>query len=158
MSLIERQIAIDAPRSEVWAVVSDLEGAPSWNPSILEARCQQLKSGLGAKRTCRLKPSGHIEETVTDWIEGKRIEMAIEHAGGVRSARMAIELKDDGTWTSVVTTTEYEPAFGPLGLVMDRLVLYRSMRQMMDRSLAGLKDHVEGNSTRLQGEQDGNHL
>lgn len=158
MTIIERQITIDAPRLAVWAVVSDLEGAPDWNPNIVEAHCPESASGLGARRMCRLNPSGKIDETVTEWRVGHRIEMSIAQSGGIRSASMAIELHEEGDLTTVVTTTDYEPAFGPLGLVMDRLVLFRSMRQMMDRSLAGLKDHVEGISTRLQGEQDGNHL
>ena len=148
MTHIQRQISIDAPRSAVWSVVSDLEGAAGWNPTIVEAHCPESASGLGARRTCRLKPSGVIDETVTDWRVGERIEMLIGQSGGVRSARMAIELQDDGASTSVIATTDYQPAFGPLGLVMDRLVLYRSMRQMMDRSLAGLKTHLEATSRR----------
>ncbi len=158
MTHIERQIGINAPRAAVWSVVSDLEGAAAWNPNVVEAHCPESAFGLGARRTCRLKPSGVIDETVTDWKVGERMEMLIGQSGGVRSARMAIELHEEGAATSVIATTDYQPAFGPLGLVMDRLVLYRSMRQMMDRSLAGLKSHVEAISEREAGKPGGHHL
>ena len=50
--------------------------------------------------------------------------------------------------TTVTAIADYHVAFGPLGAVVDRLTMKRLMGRMLDRSLAGLKDHIETTSAR----------
>ncbi len=49
----------------------------------------------------------------------------------------------DGDGTIVSVSPDYQLKFGPIGALVDRLILGRQMRKGMDELLAGLKYHVE---------------
>lgn len=144
MSHIARDIEIDATPTEVWAVVADLDFVPDWNPNVVAAVCSDGPFGVGTTRTCEFTPSGHIDEVVTAWEPERLLECEVGRHGGIREARMAIELAEQDTATRVTASMNYELAFGPLGPVMDRLVVQRQLGRMLLRSLDGLKQHVEG--------------
>lgn len=144
MSHVARDIEIDASPTEVWAVVADLDFVPGWNPNVVAAECSDGPYGVGTTRSCEFAPSGHIDEVVSAWEPERRLEFEVGRHGGIRHARMAFELTERAAATRVTASSTYELAFGPLGPVMDRLVVQRQLGRMMQRSLDGLKQHVEG--------------
>ena len=143
MAQIERTIEISADRDAVWATVADLENVADWNPNISSATCGEGLAGLGATRTCHLSQGGHIDEVVSEWDDGHRLAFAIGSHGGIRSADMAMALASAGEATRVTAVADYHLAFGPLGPVIDRIVVKRQMARMLDAALVGLKEHVE---------------
>jgi hypothetical protein len=67
---------------------------------------------------------------------------------------MSIELRPSGDATEVEARAEYQLALGPLGPVMDRLMVQRQFGKMLERSLGGLQPYVEDTArgTRSRGE------
>ena len=143
MTRIERSVRIDAPAEDVWAAISDLDAVANWNPNVAEATCGTLSSGVGATRTCELAPRGHIEEVVSGWTEGTEIWFAIGAHGGIRSADMGLVIHRTSEGAVVDAIADYHLALGPVGPVIDKLTTRRLMSRMLERSLDGLKAHVE---------------
>lgn len=144
MSHVERTLGIDATPTEVWAVVADLDLVSNWNPNVVTAECSAGAFGLGTTRSCEFSPAGRITEVVSAWEPERLLEFAVGRHGGIREARMAIRLEPDEAATRVIALADYELALGPLGPVMDRLMVQRQLGRMLQRSLDGLKQHVEG--------------
>lgn len=150
MSHVERSTTIEASATDVWAVVADLDAVASWNPNVSSAVCGPQTTGLGATRTCHLKPTGRIDEVVSGWIDGEQIWFAVDDHGAIRSADMGLVVKAepavaDGPRTTVSAIADYHLAFGPLGPVIDALTVRRLMTRMLDGALGGLKQHLESN-------------
>ena len=145
MAHIERTVDISAERSVVWATLANLEGISAWNPNVSSASCDDAYGEIGATRTCHFTRGGHIDEVVSEWVEGERIQFAIGSHGGIRSADMGTELTQVGNTTVVRATIDYHVAFGPLGPVIDRVVMSRQMARMLDTALHGLKQYLESN-------------
>lgn len=143
MTRISRSVEIASDRQAVWAQLADLGAVANWNPNVSSATCGPVSYGTGATRVCELKPTGRIEETASEWIEGEEIWFAIGSHGGIRSADMGTVISSDGEVTTVTAIADYHLAFGPIGPVIDRLATRRLMGQMMDKTLAGLKEHIE---------------
>ena len=143
MARIEQSIEIDAPSREVWAVVSRLDDAQTWNPNIAATVCSSGPFGVGSTRRCVLSPAGSIDEMVSAWEHGRRIEFSIGSHGGIRSADSGFELHPGGGRTRVVAYADYHLAFGPLGPVIDTLTVRRQMKRMLGEALDGLRRHVE---------------
>ncbi len=144
MSHVERATDIDASPTEVWAVVADLDFVSDWNPNVVASECSGGPFGVGTTRICELTPSGQINEVVSAWEPERRLEFEVGRYGGIRHARMAVELDGGREATRVSAIADYELALGPLGPVMDRLMVQRQLGGMLQRSLDGLKQHVEG--------------
>lgn len=143
MSHVERVIDIDASPTEVWATVADLDFVGDWNPNVISATTSDGPFGLGTTRSCEFTPSGRIDEVVSAWEPERLLEFEVGRHGGIRGARMGIKLKPADSVTQVTAIADYELAFGPLGPVMDRLMVQRQLGRMLQRSLDGLKQHVE---------------
>ncbi len=143
MSRIEHNVEIDAPAALVWDVVSDLDAVTRWNPNVTGTSCGEVPYGVGTSRTCELAPAGRIDEIVSAWEPGRRIELSIGPHGGIRSAEMGFVLTSVGGATRVTAFADYHLAYGPLGPVIDRLTVRRQMQRMLAESLEGLRHHVE---------------
>jgi len=146
MTHIERTIEISAEPATVWSIVSELEQVSEWNPGVTSATCPanaRGSVGLGTARRCDLAQGGSIDEVVTQWVEGREIGVAIGSHGGIRSADMGMTLVPSVAGTRVVAGADYHLAYGPLGPVIDRIVVKRSMGRMLEVGLAGLKEHIE---------------
>ncbi|MEA2001358.1 MAG: SRPBCC family protein [Actinomycetota bacterium] len=147
MAQVENSIEISADRDAVWAAIADLDSVAVWNPNIESATCDSDSAGLGATRTCHLSRGGLIEEVVSAWDDGRRLQFAIGSHGGIRSADMGLDLASTGDGTRVTATADYHLAFGPIGPVIDRIAVKRQMARMLEQLLAGLKKHIEGTSS-----------
>ncbi len=143
MAQVESSIEIAADRGAVWAAIADLESVAGWNPGVASASCDGESAGLGATRVCRLSRGGFIEEVVSVWDDGSRLQFAIGSHGGIRSADMGMVLDSIGDATRVTAIADYHLAFGPIGPVIDHIVVKRQMARMLAESLVGLKEHVE---------------
>ena len=146
MTQIETTIEISADADTVWAAIADLNGVADWNPNVAAASCSSDSAGLGSTRTCQLAHGGQIDEVVSEWDDGRRLQFAIGSHGGIRSADMGLDVTPTASGTRVTATADYHLAFGPLGPVIDRIAVNRQMTRMLDSSLAGLKEHVETNN------------
>mgnify|MGYP001815503385 CR=1 FL=1 len=144
MEPLHTEMTLPAPRDLVWATLADLEGVSVWNPSIEEAECiSDQVTGLGARRRCRMRPSGWMTETVTEFELGRCIAFTVDKATPLKSGVGRFVLADSGADTSFVATFDYEIRFGPLGPVIDRLVVHRQHRSAWNDGMEGLRRHID---------------
>lgn len=124
-------------------MISDLGAVADWNPNVQSATCGQHRNGLGATRICDIAPRGRISEVVSTWTEESEVWFAIGAHGGIRSADLGLTIHPTSDATIVEAVADYHLAIGPVGPVIDKPTTKRLMSRMLERSLDGLKAHVE---------------
>ena len=144
-------ILIDASKERVWETIADLGGIQSFHPGVSRSYyLTDQREGLGASRRCELLPMGTVDETAVDWQQGREFTLAItpgpkappfKHANG----RMWIE--EQGTGTLVGLEIEYRLKFGPLGRLLNHLMVEPQFRKVVPRVLNGLKRFQEDGVT-----------
>lgn len=124
--MAERHLAVQrhmsASTGSVWALVADYPNlADHWNGIRATRALDEQVSGVGARRHVALKPLGSMDETVTAWEEGRRIDTDNQPGLSVpfSHARSTLRLEPDpeGDGTSVTFDYWYEPRGGPIGRV-----------------------------------------
>lgn len=144
MQPIRTDMTVRAPRALVWDVLADLEGVGDWNPAIDTAECiSEERTGLGARRRCYMHPSGWMIESVSEWNPGEVIAFSIENAPPIKTGLGRFVLSDDGQGTRLEASFDYEVRFGPLGPVIDRLLVHRQLSSAWNEGMAGLRTHAE---------------
>ena len=150
MKELRTEIEIDASPERVWEVLADFGGVSNWAPTITESRSlTEANEGVGAERTCDHVKMGTLEERIVDWEEGERYAYIV-----TKGLPMPMKsLKNDWSTASANGATRvdlkmvFETKFGPLGRMMEAMLLRRMMRKEMAITLAGLKYHVETGKT-----------
>ena len=144
MEPMRTDMVIGAPRHLAWEALADLEGVSRWNPAIDTAECiSEERRGLGARRRCYMHPSGWMVESVTEWEPEQIIAFAIENAPPIRTGLARFVLSDAEPGTRLQATFDYEVRFGPLGPVIDRLVVHRHLSSAWNDGMDGLRRHLE---------------
>ncbi|WP_439939250.1 SRPBCC family protein [Nocardia sp. N13] len=124
---VRRHMAV--PTQPVWTVFADFPNlAAHWTGLRATRAIGTQTSGVGARRHVDLKPVGGMDETVTAWQEGHRIDTS-NHASplvpfGRAETSLVLEPEDGGTLATFDYT--YVPRGGPLGRltgpVIDRML------------------------------------
>ena len=132
---IQRRMA--APTDSLWALFADFPHlATHWSGLRATRAVGGKTSGVGARRHVDLKPVGSMEETVTVWKVGRRIDTVNEPSPSVpfthAQSSLTLEPADGGTMATF--DYRYVPRGGPLGVltgpVIDRM-LTRSFTDML---------------------------
>ena len=148
MEPIKTSLIIDAPRSAVWVALSDLEATRHWNPNVDHVEClTEKRTGLGARRRCFMHPSGWMTETVSEWEEGRVIAFTVHDAPPLKFGVGRFRLIDHGDGTLLESAFTYEVKLGPLGPVIDRLLVQNQLKSAWESSLRGLRNYVETRAT-----------
>ncbi|MGD9658769.1 MAG: SRPBCC family protein [Methylocystis sp.] len=137
----EREIAAGA--SVVWALLEDFPHIDAFNPNL--SRSAHIDGtpleGVGAERRCELKDGRNwIEERVVDWRPGERYTVEI-YAGTmpIRDVRTTLAVSPNGAVSRAVMQITYTPKFGPVGQLLDLLLLRQKTKGLMDSVLEGLE-------------------
>jgi uncharacterized protein YndB with AHSA1/START domain len=145
VSELTKRIAICAPTDKVWEVIADFENVASWAPTIVDSRSTtEVKSGVGARRVLDHKSGQVVEEVIVEWNEGHSFIYQIPNGfWPVKSLREVWSVEPSPEGSVVVVTMDFEMQLGPLGAIMDLLILRWLMDRELALGLAGLKHHVE---------------
>ena len=144
MEPIRTDVRIRAPRELVWETLADLEGVSVWNPAIDAAECiSDQRRGLGARRRCYMHPSGWMTESITEWQPREVIAFTIDNAPPIKAGVGRFMLSDEGDATRLRAGFEYEVRFGPLGPVIDRLLVHRQLSSAWNGGMSGFQRYVE---------------
>jgi uncharacterized protein YndB with AHSA1/START domain len=138
-------IVIEAPRTAVWQELADIGSIARWNPGVVaSSRTTRLRDGLGAGRRCELGGRRFLEEEVVEWVAERVLTMRITMTNlPFESADIRFTLDGDGARTRVTVSPSYTLKFGPLGRLLDAVVVRWYYRKGMVNLLRGLKQHVE---------------
>lgn len=138
---------LSAPPSKVWAVLEDFGGVANWSAGVEASPiiAGTPERGLGAERNCQLYDGNHINERLTELVPEKRLAIEVTDTSmPMKSAAGRFELvATPGGGTQVTMTMDYVVKFGPIGQLMDVLMLKRSMTASLNNLLAALDEHVE---------------
>ena len=149
MGTFAKTTTVDAPREEVWAVLADIGSISKWSPGVMRSHSTSTETnGEGATRHCEIAgpggKTGTLEERAFEWREGEGFKIDIYESNlPLKSNVVTFSLEDAGSGTRVSVSPNYVLKFGPIGVLMDKMMVKRQFEQGMEGLLAGLKYHVE---------------
>lgn len=148
---VQRHMA--ASPGSVWAFFADFPNLAShWGGLRGSAAIGSQTSGVGARRHVELKPMGTMEETVTVWEEGRRIDTANRPSASVpfRRAETTLTFEPENGGTLARFHYRYVPRGGPIGritgLLIDRMLTatFEDMLATADKAAVGNLAPSEG--------------
>ena len=130
------QIVIDASPQQVWAILTDIDAWPAWQPGVSKA---ELLGALQPGSVFRWRAQGlGITSTLQDVEPARRISWTGEMIG--THAKHVWTLTPQGTGTLVETTESFEGWLArPLKGWMQRM-----LENTLRSGLAALRQRVEG--------------
>ena len=147
----ERHITVQrrmsASRGRVWALFADFPNLAShWSGLRATKAIGDQTSGVGARRRVELKPIGSMDETVTVWEEGRRIDTQNQPSASVpfKHAATTLTLEPDDGGTLATFDYRYVPRGGPLGRLTGPLIDKMLTATFIDM-LAATEEAARGN-------------
>jgi len=145
MTTIHHQIEAACPTEHVWAVLADLEAVRHYNPTVRTAAVRGARrAGIGAERVCDLVPKGRVLERVTHWEDGREVGLEVaESDWPIRFMHWVTRIEPKGGGSLISQNLEYQLKFGPLGWLLDKLVMKRKLTATLDDVFARLAKRAE---------------
>ena len=145
MTTLKNAIHIDASPERVWAALARLDALQQYDPGITKVEVQSPHAeGLGASRHCDLRSGDWFRERVTVWEPFRELEFELHDCTlPVRRLRHHYTLTRDGAGTRVEQRQEYRLKYGPVGMLLDVLIVRRKWDAGIKRFFAGLKSYAE---------------
>jgi carbon monoxide dehydrogenase subunit G len=138
--------SIPLPLEVCWEKLRDLTRAVNYVPGLTGCVVTtELREGVGASRRVTSKRFGDMDETVVIWDEGKGFTIRLHKGDGPATPfqdatfRYALEPTDGGC--EIVTSMTYQLGFGPLGALLDALILRRVSRSNVRKVALALAEH-----------------
>ena len=144
---VQRRMA--ASSDSVWALFADFPNLGShWGGLRATRAIGEKTGGVGARRRVELKPVGSLDETVTVWEEGRRIDTENLPSALVpfKHAESTLMLEPDVVGTLATFDYRYVPRGGPLGRLVGPLIDKMLMGTFADM-LAATDEATRANSS-----------
>lgn len=149
-SKADAEVVVNLPRAEVWQRLRDLSIAHKYVPGLRDCRLTtEQKEGVGASRRVYATSGMELDETVTEWNEGKGFVIRL-HDGAkppppiFTEARFHYILEDAPEGQTLFRPTmTYTIKWGALGALLDKLLLNMIIRSNMKKVGTGLKQFYE---------------
>jgi uncharacterized protein YndB with AHSA1/START domain len=149
---LTREIAIDAPRTQVWPIVADSRLLPEWAPPVKEVSdVSGGVEGVGTTRVCQVAFGGR-EGTMTERcveFEPPRRAAYVVDDDSLGFGRMfadygfTITIDDGPNGSSIARTETYYTPRNPLFGVINALIMRSRFARTVDDLLSGLKRSSE---------------
>jgi ligand-binding SRPBCC domain-containing protein len=145
MTTLRHEVQIDAPLETVWKVLSNLAAVQEYNPLVASARVVSKQGdGVGATRRCELKPKGFVEERVWSFDPPRSIGLEVAASDWpIVFMKWKTELEAKGDSTRMTQEMSYKLKFGPIGAMLDALVMKKKLDQSVSDVFGHLKRYVE---------------
>jgi hypothetical protein len=146
MTTLQHEIRANCPPERVWALLSDLEAVRQYNPTVRTASLKgSRRTGVGAERVCDLEPKGRVVERVTHWEEGRAVGLEVaESDWPIHFMRWVTRVEPTDHGSLITQKLEYAVKFGPVGWLLDHLVMKRKLSTTLDAVFANLAKRAEG--------------
>lgn len=145
MTTLHHNVTAKCPPEKVWAILAGLESVAAYNPTVIAARVLGAsRTGVGAMRECDLKPSGRVVERVIAWEEGRAVGLeVVESDWPIVFMRWTTRVEPDPAGARITQDLEYQVKFGPLGWVLDHVVMRRKLKSTLDGVFAAFVKMAE---------------
>jgi ligand-binding SRPBCC domain-containing protein len=136
---------INAAHESVWTALEDFGDVAAWAPYMrLSHLVGEQESGVGTRRAMQHELGFRFEEEVTAWTDGEGFEFDVLKAPWpMMAVRESWNICQEDDCIDVTTRVEYGMKLGPLGALLDwvlvRFIVLREMRS----GVRGLKEYVE---------------
>jgi hypothetical protein len=143
------EVSIELPCAEVWARLRDLTRPHFYVPGLLRTRMDtQALEGVGASRTVFSRRLPPLQETVTEWTEGRRLVLRLHRGEKAMQPFAAIEfvydIEPDGAGrTRFRPAMKYDTGTGLVGALLDNVLLRRVLASNLRGIAANLKGFFE---------------
>ena len=146
MTVLENSVRINASPEKVWSVLASLDALDQYDPGIQKSEIvSPLKQGLGSARKCEFAGAkGWFKEKVAEWRPHESLSFELyECTLPLRSLKHRYTLTTESGATVVHQRMEYVLKFGPLGKVMDAVMVRKKWDVGIKDFFVGLKGYVE---------------
>lgn len=142
-------IPLHMPLNEAWMKLRDLTQAPNYVPDLTGCELHPGPiDGIGASRRVFQKSGRWLDETVTSWQEGTGFVIRLHQGekgapGPFRTAHFRYQLTPKGDVTELTTSMSYDLRWGPLGRLLDKLLLKKALGKAVARIAKNQKKYYE---------------
>ena len=142
---ISHDIQIEAPRSDVWGILANLETLQHYDREVVRSfYVSDVREGVGATRQCDLPDGTHVKETVVSWREGEGYALEVDEDGSdypTTDMRVEFTLDEAAEGTRVGITYQYALKPGMPAEAGEEM--RQGFQELVTGLLAGLKKYVE---------------
>ena len=145
MNQVSATSVVNSPIARVWEAIADVGSIENWHPGVERSPVlSPSRTGLGAARRVELYDGSTAVETVTSQVDGRSVTVEMsEHTMPMKYAAATFEMKADGDDRTVVTfSMDYEMKYGPVGWLLNTLMLRGILNKLFSSVLDGLNHHL----------------
>jgi len=145
MSQLSKTAIVRAPVARVWETLADVGTIAAWHPGVERSPVLSTnRTGMGAVRRVELTDGSSAVEEVTLLEEGRSLTVTMsEHTMPMSRGAATFAVEADGDESTRVTMTmDYEMKYGPLGWLMNAVMLRPILGKVFSSVLAGLDHHL----------------
>jgi len=145
MSQLSSTATVRAPLARVWETLADVGTIAEWHPGVEHSPVLSTNpTGLGAARRVELYDGTSAVEEVTSLDEGRSLTVSMsDHTMPLSRGAATFEVEADGDdRTRVTMTMDYEMKYGPLGWLMNAMLLRPIISKLLVSVLSGLDHHL----------------
>ncbi len=142
---ISHDIQIEAPRSDVWGILANLETLQHYDREVERSfYVSDAREGVGATRQCDLPDGTSVKERVVSWREGDGYVIEVDEDGTnypTTDMRVEFTLEEAAGGTRVGMTYRYALKPGMPAEAGEEM--RQGFQELVTGLLAGLKKYVE---------------
>ncbi|MCI4353306.1 MAG: SRPBCC family protein [Thermoplasmata archaeon] len=139
---VESSLVVNAGPEQVFPLVEDPHSLMKWVSFLRQVQWAK-GSGVGAKDRCQIEIAGRkVWMGAQVYVYEKNVRIGRKSVEGMKMAS-EIRLVPEGGATRVQWVMSYRPPLGPLGSLMDALMMRRAIRKGVAASLGRLKRLAE---------------
>jgi hypothetical protein len=145
MRALTEHVEIQASPDAVWEALADFGGVSDWAPYMKTSHLiGDLRSGVGTRRGMRHAWGFRFEEAVTQWNDGIGYSFDVFRAPfPMTDVKESWVAGQSNGFSTVTTYVNYGMKLGPIGALLDWLLVRFVVQREMRVGLRGLKQHIE---------------
>lgn len=151
MGQVTSIVTISAPAERVWEAFSDPYGWPEWiegTEAMLSVEGEPLAEGTSYReRSVVMGPWKSESRWKVTRFQPHALQIHEGHLPGVGRLVLTVGFEPVSEGTRFSMDFRYDTMLGPLGALLDRLVVKRMMQSNFDRSVRAFKARVEGSQS-----------
>jgi len=145
MSHVQETQVVNASIAPTWAAVSRMGAVADWHPNVARAVVLTAHdTGIGASRRVEFQDGSSVVESVIEESELHFTTMEMTASSPLKNAVVTIRTEERSADTTAVTfSIDYGLKYGPIGWLIDVVMMKRLFGKVFNTALGGLSYHLE---------------